>query len=270
MWSCRPRRGRGCVRRRQAWGDRPCTDPFDRSGQAPSRAFPCPVVPPCPGLGLLGMRDGPRCFRGAASGRFHQVGTRDELGEGATLSTAFLAVQLARQVNPRAGVVVGYVRVVGGSGSGLSGQPATSCRHEPFVFLLGVAESVQCDSPVSGPRVNSSTVPKTYAVAAPADVVASHDIWPFRSWSRTTGSHPHRRTSLGRRANADELAAAVALLVSDNAGFVTGTATRGDSNDRTQARARWRRESRRSQWRCSAAGLKAAVSDMVKPWMVPG
>lgn len=36
------------------------------------------------------------------------------------------------------------------------------------------------------------------------------------------------------------------------------------------ARVRSRRGSRRSQWCCSAAGLKASVSDMVKPWMVPG
>jgi hypothetical protein len=35
-------------------------------------------------------------------------------------------------------------------------------------------------------------------------------------------------------------------------------------------RQRSRRGSRRSQWRCSAAGLKASVSDMVKPWTVPG
>jgi hypothetical protein len=36
------------------------------------------------------------------------------------------------------------------------------------------------------------------------------------------------------------------------------------------ARVRSRRGNRRSQWRCSAEGLKASVSDMVKPWMVPG
>ena len=36
------------------------------------------------------------------------------------------------------------------------------------------------------------------------------------------------------------------------------------------ARVRSRRGSRRSQWRCSAEGLKASVSDIVKPWIVPG
>jgi hypothetical protein len=36
------------------------------------------------------------------------------------------------------------------------------------------------------------------------------------------------------------------------------------------ARVRSRRGSRRSQWRCRAEGLKASVSDMVKPWTVPG
>jgi integrase len=33
---------------------------------------------------------------------------------------------------------------------------------------------------------------------------------------------------------------------------------------------RSRRGSRRSQWRCRAEGLKASVSDIVKPWTVPG
>lgn len=35
-------------------------------------------------------------------------------------------------------------------------------------------------------------------------------------------------------------------------------------------RARSKRGSRRSQWRCSPEALKASVSDMVKPWIVPG
>jgi hypothetical protein len=35
-------------------------------------------------------------------------------------------------------------------------------------------------------------------------------------------------------------------------------------------RVRPRRGSRRSQWRCSPAGSKASVSDVVNPWTVPG
>ena len=51
----------------------------------------------------------------------------------------------------------------------------------------------------------------------------------------------------------------------------TGTSSAEDnSNDQLVGRVLPSRNSRRSQWRCSAAGLNASVSDMVKPWMVPG
>lgn len=48
------------------------------------------------------------------------------------------------------------------------------------------------------------------------------------------------------------------------------TASTGGPEPQPVVRVRPRRGSRRSQWRCSAAGLKASVSDIVKPWTVPG
>lgn len=49
-----------------------------------------------------------------------------------------------------------------------------------------------------------------------------------------------------------------------------GVVGQGCVSQRRQFQGAAEEGSRRSQWRCSAAGLKASVSDMVKPWMVPG
>lgn len=116
--------------------------------------------------------------------------------------------------------------------------------------------------------------------AWPAAMATSHSSVLVTSVVATGRAESGHGSGVGRRGPGDAMPTSPGRARKRRGGNAAGTRARtpepcasglfSGPEPQLLVRVRSRRGSRRSQWRCSAAGLKASVSDMVKPWMVPG